>query len=239
MILKKTIFPVIIILAFYFSCEQYTTGFNYDTQSPELTRISGIVSNKFTDENVKDATIRMNNQETRTGEFGEYVIHLAVGTDQQRDKPVEVEVTAENYLPFLTEFILYPESREFDIPLEYAAPIVLKNALGVTKGRDDMICQVLILDYQGYSDIDSVEAIFYYSKSGVSRYEIRRFEMDFVRNTSDTTAFYEAIAPFSLEQDWGIDPRKNHEIYAVDKSGYSVLNDSGVNSDTLLFPSEY
>lgn len=232
-ILRYLTLPLLVLAA----CEQYI-GFDYEAESVEHTaKISGTVRNVFTDKRVGNALIQMGTQTTRSDNRGEYLIHYILRSDEERDKPVQVSISADNYLPFSDSFVLYPGDTEFDPRLEYAAPIIQKNALAFESeisGDPALVCQAQILDYQGVDDINTVMATFSYAKEGEPGYKKIKIDMNSVQSISAIVAYYQCIVPTTLPDGWVFYPFTDYQIFAEDHEGYShTIYD--VLSDTLLF----
>jgi hypothetical protein len=229
--------PLLFLLLLLLRCDQYT-GYNFDADSPQQTaKIYGIVENTFTNDPVINAFIRIGNLTTYSDNSGEYSVLYPLQTEEERDKPIPVVVEANNFFPFETSIIIYPNSTKLDIPLEYGAPLIKQNAFVYTVYQLDpiYICQAIIFDYQGIDDIDTVQATFYYAKGDTDVISFKVM-MDHIQNISDNTAYYQKIARVNAGE-WIL--RTRYDIRVTDKEGFSDFVSDFNNlraPDTFIFP---
>ncbi len=204
----------------FLGCEQFI-GYNYDADVEDNTiRISGRVRNIFTDEPVAGALVQIGIQQTLTDYFGDYILHVDLGTDEERDKPVPVTVTAEKYDAFEDQFVIYNEDKEYVIKLVYVAPIIKEASIYPTSSL--LNCDVRIYDYQGFADIKTVQATFYYIKDFSP--DMKRLDMDleFVKFITPLSALYRCKILSGLGDGWHLPSKDNYYyIFAEDQSGNS------------------
>jgi hypothetical protein len=218
--LKNKIKTYITLFFFIFSllgCEQYI-GYNYEADEVNNTvRIYGQVVNTFTGEAVDSALVQIGVQKTLTDEYGNYTIHYIMGVDDQRDKPVQVIVSSKNYATHSSQFIVYNESKNYNIPLVYVAPIIKETTLGYEDGNNALTCEVLVLDYQGTNDIRLVKGTFFYSKQHEPSYKQIDIEFGYFQFVSNISAIYRCKVPIILWDGWSIPPHDRlFYIYAED-----------------------
>jgi hypothetical protein len=234
---KKTLLLLVFALLIFLQCERFT-GYDLDSEpTQESATIYGQITDTFSKRPVFKANVTLENLRTLTDSHGEYLFLYTLQDDEIRNKPVKITITAENYLPFTDEFLLFPVREEKNYTLDYAAPIIRRNVFVFYDPF--MICQVLMVDYQGISTLNPVIATFDYVKPETHEHRYLVVEMDFIQALSDTTAYYQAIAPLTLPGDWLLDLKNNYQVDASDNSGYSVSQSrqysSGQFADTLLF----
>ncbi len=233
----KFLFISLIFFLLLISCEKYT-GFDFTGDVPaETAKIYGLVKNTFTNEPVAKARVTFGNYTTYTDKLGNYSIFYPIQTSEQRDQPIPVTVEAINFYPYQAAVILYPNSNELNVALEYGAPIIRQNAfVSYTFHQDPIyVCQALVIDYQGITDIDSVWATFYF-ESISSDIKTVNVKMDRISDVSDTEAYYQCIISVTLG-DW--DLRAGYDITAIDREGFSNSISDASNAmapDKFLFP---
>lgn len=236
MIRRFHILLVLLMLPALFGCEKFV-GFKYQADVQTRTvKIFGQVINTFTGKAIEHARVQVGVQKTYTDSDGNYLIFYPLGTDEDRNKPVPVTISAENYQTYSGQLILLPTDTELSVDLIYLAPTILENAI-FPLGRDGLICQARVLDYQGADDIDSVAAILYYDKNGEPNRRVLKIPMILVMRNPDRSAFYQCVAAANLGDDWAFS--KDYEIRATDQEGYTdrvvdVYNQS--KPDSALFP---
>ncbi len=241
---KNAIFYFIITSLSIFGqgCQEFISSNTQSQLHKTNITISGIINDIYNNTAVYEASITFGKDyQTFSDVDGRFSILYRLTTDDERNRPVRLQITARNYLPFEQEIIIYPLDYALEIGLIYAAPIIRESVL-VLYQFDDFdiplyVCQALIEDYQGYSDIDSVNAIFFYLNTDTQ--EIRRLTipMTLIAPASSRSAYYEATAYPQLESVWEI--RTNFDLQATDQSGYSTYVQDMVppmTGDTPLFP---
>ena len=115
-----------------------------------LTRsivIQGTVMDRFQEKPVRGATVRVGDQEALTNFYGEYRLEFYLSTSFDRNKPVDIEVSAENYISFRDRVILDPIDQEMNFQLDYGAPII-GDAVRHVFDNGIAVVQVRLLDYQ-------------------------------------------------------------------------------------------
>ncbi|HFE63745.1 MAG TPA: carboxypeptidase regulatory-like domain-containing protein [Caldithrix sp.] len=236
MIRRFHILLVLLILPALFGCEKFV-GFKYQADiQTQTVKISGRVTNTFTGKAVENARVKIGIQKTYTDSDGNYLIYYVLGTDEERNKPVPVTISAENYQTFTGQLTLLPTDTEFNTDLVYLAPIIEANAM-FPWGSEGLVCQARVLDYQGSTDIDSVIATLYYNKNGEIHRRVLKIPMILVIRNSDLSASYQCNVLLNLANEWAFS--KDYDILVKDKEGYTdklsdVYNES--KPDTALFP---
>ncbi|RMF60567.1 MAG: carboxypeptidase regulatory-like domain-containing protein, partial [Calditrichaeota bacterium] len=131
--------------------------------------IQGTVLNKFTGNSVENALVEINHQSTQTNSRGQFEMLYILTEDDNLNRPAPITVTAENYLPFTTSQVIFPlDTLYLTLEIEYGAPIIEAASL-----PEFQLCQVIVLDYQGVEDIQSVTVrLTYVDASGTPRNEI-------------------------------------------------------------------
>ena len=243
---NKKLLPVIITFMAIFtflSCEKFISSQTESNLQKTEISISGSITDIFTQGEVYGASIQLGeNYQTFSDVNGQFSIQYQLTTDDERNKLVSLQISAPNYFPFNQEMVIYPVDYDLEILLTYAAPIIRESVLVLHQFVEfDIplyVCQVLVEDYQGYSDVDSVKAIFYYLNSQTQEVQKITSPMVFIAAASFRAAYYEATAyPDLSGREWEI--RKNFDISAVDSSGYSTyIQDMvpAISGDIPLFP---
>jgi len=250
------VFTLLIILSF--SCDlQKFSGSDYSySPPPESAIFTGTIFNKFTLEPVALSEINIANQGTYSDESGQYILYYHYGEDDERNQPINVKISAENYQNVDTSIIIFPENK-LDAFLPYAAPIIKKIALVIAFPKnklnvflpyaapnikkialvDSAIIQAIVFDYQGFNDIVSVHAQYAYTMPGQrtpSLYAESKLTRVFV--DSINTSYYETrVSPYIEEYGW-ITP-KPYSARAEDRKKYQdYMTSLQGGTDTLLFP---
>jgi len=190
-------------------------GYNYDAESLIGTvQISGLVTNSFTGLHVKNARIQFGNEATYSDIDGNYLIVYPLGTDEERNKIIPITVSAENYFQYADSTIIYPENKEFNFSLVYAAPIIESSSLVST--TDSAICYATIFDYQGIADIATAFTVFSYLQWPLTA--TRMMQIDSL--DSENRAIYRCSIAIFDNENGGINT-STHKITVFDKEGFS------------------
>lgn len=212
--LKIIFLEVVLLTAIGCDLDKYI-GYDYKAESIIATvQISGTVNNIFTGLPVKNALVRFGEEETYSFLDGSYLIVYPLGTDEERNKSILVTVTAENYYVDSSQTIIYPEDKEYNFQLVYAAPIIESSSLTATS--DSAICHTIIFDYQGISDIAFATTTFSYLKWPNTA--TRAMQLDTLL-TENRGVYRSSIALFDNEIG-GINTTI-HKITVFDKEGFS------------------
>ncbi len=176
------------------------------------------------------ATIRINSQHAVTDQAGDYeMLYVLTGVDNL-NRPAEIEINAENYLPTSTTSLIFPDSSlQLDFELEYGAPIIDSAAQpGTVPGN----CAGLP-GHQRYRIGESF--LSYVDNSGIIQQEID-VPLAFHRSASNLWAFYPAEVETTIGN---LTVFRLFSVTVTDRSGFtdtlSHLNDTR-NSDQPLFP---
>jgi hypothetical protein len=207
-----------ISLLLFIDCEEYT---NYKIEAEPLdnTLIKGVIKNFYTGENVPSANISVGHYNTTTDDSGLFRIFYELGVDENRNKPVPLHVSAWNYYDFDREIILAPNSSEINIKMYYAAPIITKHYRGdqfSQTGGFFRVIQAIIVDYQGISTLDSVNASLFI-RNGDQVVEIHR-NMKLIQQIDNVTAYYQNYDSPETFKDWEL--LDMFRIKVVDEDGY-------------------
>jgi len=240
MILRKRIFYYVLSSFFLFNCERYVS-YNLESESTQqAARIYGKVTNTFTGSPVNLAQVSIESYSTLSDGHGEYTIIYILRDDEIRNKPVRVSASALNYLPFSEESVLYPTGAEFNISMDYAAPILRKTALVYYQPIQAYVCQALVVDYQGISTMDLVFFKLDCVNSQTNKHKYLEKTMPFISSITDSTGYYQCFFNFYQGENWEFNLRGRHELIATDQSGYMDKTYIYYNlisvGDTLLFP---
>jgi len=217
---SRSFIALIHVFFIFFSCKQFV-DYNFEAETIDNSlRISGKILNVFTGKSVEGALVEFGVQSTITDEFGNYVLHFNMGTDEQRDKPVEVKISAEDYAVYTDEFVIYNENIIYNADLVYISPI-LGDA---TYFRDGLyvVIQVIVTDYQGYHDINVVNGTFNYFRDHRPDVMARSHQLEFLEAPSPTTAIYQCKILHRIEDYWYFSIRDIlFYLYAEDRDGNS------------------
>ncbi len=233
------------------SCnEDKFLGFNYEAeQFIEIASISGEVRNIFTGDIVRNARIKIGSQVTFSNNEGKYQMEYTLTEDDRLNRAAPIEASAQDYHPFFSSRVIFPQPTEINISMVYGSPIIETTTFfGLN------ICQAIVMDYQGVNDIDSVFGEFAYLNPD-SNNRVQQFvntTLQRVGSISDNRARFEALIPVQIAllpdttDTTGTGDRPpdtlfvspTYNLIAVDKSGFtdriSHTNNS-FNPDTLLF----
>ena len=215
----KILFFLILTIQF-FGCEEFT-GYDYEAESiGDKSRLHGTVVNTFDPEKpVINAILQIGYLTTYTDSSGRFDVEYILSTDENRNKPVELSVTAEDYLDLNTEFIIEIPEQNFDINLDYGAPIIEKIWIGAP---EEIIHQVMVTDFQGIDNIESVTTVFYYTNMLDPELKTITVEMTFIETVpgSDISAYYMATALPNIDGFWFYNDRWI-DFTVIDKDGFS------------------
>ncbi len=223
----------IIIFIFFVSCDiDKYIGSKYEaTPIPTTAKIYGTVYNAFDNLPVFGAHVMVDSQATSTDSSGNYFLNYSLGPDENRNKLIPVYCTVSQYHDYNSESIIYPENT-IDIHIEYGAPVFRRVA------RVNTICQAIIFDYQGFNDIDSVIAQFYYRPPGLRiPVTTREYSMEGKNGDSTNIGYFQCYVPTTIEFPVYSIIHLNFRVKAYDKSGFAESTSyfhKGI--DTLLFP---
>ncbi len=184
----------------------------------EQILIQGTVSDRFSEAPIPGATVQFGDQETVTNTRGEYQLTFYLTPDYQRNKPVTIRVTAENYLPVEEQTTLDPIDQQQDFVLEYAAPM-LRDAVRHVFENGIAVFQVKIQDYQ--DDVQTVQLTVTYT-AGDQRIT-HQVPMHWVTRMDADTHIYQAEIAARVSQDfvsYTIGPE--FSITALDALGYQA-----------------
>ncbi len=247
--MKKNVLQLFIfVLLLIISCEKFTS-FDYESEKiGSHSVISGRVQNVFDRTPVDGANMNIGIMQTNTDENGKYLVDYIIGVDEERNKPIDIIIDAENYYPLDTTLIIFPPEMQFNLKMIYAAPIIESAWIGVIPiilpiSPDPFlspVTQVLLSDYQGIATIDSIITTFYYAKPGAPEIKTVSIMMQQDSVLSENAALYQAIGPSHIDIDYRYYNR-SLEIYVSDNEGfYSHINlkNSEIFVDNPLFPVE-
>lgn len=228
-----------LFLWFIPSCD-YDRFIGYDIEAQDLletTRISGKVTNYYTDQPVFSARLKIGSLEALTNLNGQYQITYVFTADEARNKPIAVSVEATNFFPENDSILISPLGNELNFTLRYAAPIILRVARRISVIETDkewlkyrVICQAVLMDYQGITNISQAFASFYYHEAADTLKVPLFIKSILSNNTANYQGIYEGMITFDL----------NYDVIAEDFDGFSDLMQRANNpfqQDELLFDS--
>jgi hypothetical protein len=231
----RYIFSIVLFAFFYLGCDfDKLTGYNHDAEKiPDSAKMYGIIYSKHDSLPIQNALILVGHQATYTDENGQYIFYYYLGADEERNKPINVRITAAQHLPLDTSIVIFPENNLTKI-LAYAAPIINRIALVNT------ICQAEIFDYQGADDIVQVTGTFYYIRPGERAPSLTTKQpLTRVGDDENNTAFFQAVLAESIPG-FGNLMTSSFSIYARDRLAFADSSSNLVTGvDTLLFPPEF
>jgi len=241
-----SVVTLFILLSVFLSCEEFIGSQTESNLQTTDIIISGSITDIFTQAEVFGASIRLGENYQATSDVnGQFSIQYQLTTDDERNKPVSLQISAANYFPFEQELLIFPVDYQLKISLTYAAPIIRESVLVFhifpEIGVPLYVCQALVEDYQGYQEVDSVKAIFYYLNSQTQEVKQIITNMVLIAPASFRAAYYETTAsPELLDSLWLI--RNYFDISAVDSLGFSTyIQDMipAMSGDIPLFPPVY
>ena len=232
----KNIYIIISFLILY-NCD-YDKYIGYDTNAEELlttSPVQGQIIHFYTGDPVTNALVKVGMQETLTNINGFYNLNYVLSGDEERNKPIQIQVTAHNYYPESLTTIIEPLGNRHNFQLKYDAPIIIKAARRITIleiGKEwikyQVICQAIVLDYQGAEDISEAFARFYYNESADTLYQPLVIKSMPSPDTGYFQSVYVGMISFDL----------NYDINVQDEDGYSDMLERANNrfqEDELLF----
>lgn len=221
--------PLIFLIS---SCDlEKFTGYDHEADPiPDSAKMYGTIDSNHDQKPIKDAMILIGDQATFSDDNGEYLFYYYLGEDDDRNKPVNIRISAARHLPLDTSIVIFPEN-QLSKTLTYASPLILRIALV------DTICQAEIFDYQGADDIIQVTGTFFYKRSN-ERQPSLTTKVGLTRVAVDmpNTAYYQTTLIDSIV---GIGRlmTSSFRIHARDRLAYSdSLSNIVAGVDTLLFP---
>jgi hypothetical protein len=225
---------IALFLIFVFSCDlEKLSGYDYSyNPPPESAIFTGTIFNRFTLEPVQLSEINIANQVTYSDESGQYILYYHYGEDDEKNKPVDIKISAENYQDVDTSIIVFPENK-LNVYLPYAAPIIKKIALV----DSFFVIQAIVFDYQGFNDIATVSAQYSYRRPGEKPPSLH-LETKLTRVFVDSlnTSYYQSRVDRSIAE-YGNIIFEGYSVKAKDrKHNQDFMNDSEGGTDSLLFP---
>jgi len=226
-------FILSILFIFLISCDlEKLDGYEYTYDPPPESAIfTGTIYNKFTFNPVWNAEINIANQVTFSDAQGKYILYYHYNEDDEKNKPVNIKISADDYLDTDTSLVVFPENK-LNVYIKYASPIIQKIAL-----VDSSFIQAIVLDYQGYNDIATVRAQYAYRRPG-EKYPSLYAESKLTRVFVDSinTSYYESrIAP-SIDN-FGHIMADDYSVSAEDRVHYEDFVSSLLaGTDSLIFP---
>jgi hypothetical protein len=231
---------IIIILTLLFTACKEFTGYDYEAESiGDKSHISGSVVNTFSpDEPVVNARVQIGYLTTYTDSSGRFDVEYILSTDDNRNKPIELLVSAPDFLDLISEFIIEIPEQKINLNLDYGAPEIEKIWIGASECN--VAHQVIITDYQGIDNIQSVRTVFYYVNMLDPEVKTIPVEMSYSGQVpgSDVSAYYLAKSVFTVEQFWNYSDRWIN-FTVVDKDGFGDMMTkkySDIMSSDPLFP---
>ncbi|MEJ2545450.1 MAG: hypothetical protein P8Y99_15415, partial [Calditrichaceae bacterium] len=115
-----------LILLIYLSCDT-DRYLGFDTEAQELANtamITGQITNYYDGMPVYQANIKIGNIETRTDHQGNYKIPYILSDDENRNKPVSISISKDNYFQFNDSTLIVPSPMSMNFSLKYAAPMI-------------------------------------------------------------------------------------------------------------------
>ncbi|UCF65071.1 MAG: hypothetical protein JSW33_04365 [bacterium] len=238
----KILFIIILGSMFSLTCERYINSQIDSNLNDREIIVSGTVVNEFTGDPIKRALVNFGGRDTLTDHQGYFKLPYRLTADNDRNKPVEMTVIADNYFNYKSTFIIAPIDYTLLVSMTYAAPIIINSVLVryyfSVEEMDLIVIQALLFDYQGADDIDSVVTTLYYQNERSLKFRTSKIPMRFVEKISQNAAHYQAVAIPNYQDIWNI--QNNFDVYVVDSQGYSsFIQDVPLNpftGDTLIFP---
>jgi hypothetical protein len=229
--MKISSYIIIWVCLLIISCDMDKfTGNNYDSSPiPKNAKIFGKIYNVFDDKPVPWALVNFGNQATFTDTAGYYLLQYYLGSDESRNKPVDIQITAPGFLKYFDEKIILPENN-YNFLIEYGAPTILQVA------RIDSYCQAIIFDNQGFDNISTVIGRFFYRRQGDKQTSlVSELGMNGHETDSSNIGYYQCKVALSIPGYGDLIP--TFYVYAHDKNALKDSTSyarSGV--DSLLFP---
>jgi hypothetical protein len=236
---------IILCILFFLNCEKYINSYTDSNLNDREIKVSGTVVNEFTGHPIKRAEVNFGGQGSVTDHLGQFELRYFLTVDNDRNKPVEMKVSATNYFDFIRSSIIAPIDYTILVSMTYAAPIVENSVLVrhyfVVEEMDLVVVQALVFDYQGVDEIDSVGTALYYRNEEDETLRTSNIPLRFVEKVSEKAAHYQAVAIPTYQDIWHI--QKFFDIYVEDSLGYSTFVEDGPvdpwTSDTLIFQPIY
>ena len=242
---RSITYLIIVCTLFFLHCDKYINSQTDSNLNDRVITISGTVISEFTNQPIKGAVVNFGGQNTLTDHQGQFKLHYRLTVDDDRNKPVEMIVTAYNYFDYQQSYYVAPIDFTINARMIYAAPIIENSVLVkyyfVAQEMDLVVVQARIFDYQGADDIDSVGTILYYRNEEDQTFKTSAIPMRFVEKLSYNSAHYQAVAIPTYQEIWHF--QRNFDVYAEDSQGFSTfVRDAPINplsGDTLILPPIY
>ena len=222
-----------ILLIFVISCDlEKLDGYEYTYDPPPESAIfTGTIYNRYTLDPVRNAEINIANQITFSDAEGKYILYYHYNEDDERNTPVNIRISADEYLEKDTSIVVFPEN-QLNVYIKYAAPIIQKIAL-----VDTNIIQAIVFDYQGYNDIATVRAQYAYRRPG-EKYPSLYAESKLTRVFVDSinTSYYESLIARNIVE-YGNLMTEVYSVSAEDRIHYQdLMTNMQGGTDSLIFP---
>ena len=189
----------LLILLLYLSCDtDRYLGFDIEAQDlADTAIIAGNVINFYDGMPVYKAKVKIGILETLTDKNGNYQIPYILSDDENRNKPVSILISKENYFQFEDSTFIVPSAMSLNFSLRYAAPIIMAIARRTHPiNQFQVVCQAKIRDYQGITNIDSVIAVLSYLDES-DKVNLYKSEMEFKGAISNIEAYYQTTVEVS------------------------------------------
>lgn len=229
--MSKFISSIFILFLFFTACdfEKFYQSKYEATPIPISAKITGQVTDRFSKLPVEDAIVNIGNQATFTNADGDFLLNYILGSDEERNRPVEIKISAYNYLTLNSAEVVYPETN-IDFEIDYAAPIIKQICLV------DSICQAIVFDNQGFDDISTVKASFAYVPLGEKLPVYYLLEsLNSMPTDCTKIGHFQCFVEVEIVENIFISPV--YKVEARDKAGFADSTSSTLlGVDTLLFP---
>ena len=199
--MTKFVFRIfyLLILIMYISCDT-DRYLGYDIEGQELAEtaiITGKITNLYDGMPVYQAKVKIGILETLTDHQGDYQIPYILSDDENRNKPVLISISKENYFQFKDSTLIVPAPMSLNFSLRYAAPMITAIARRThPTNQFQVVCQAIIRDYQGVNNIDSVIAVFSYLNES-DKLNLYKSVMEFKGMLSSIEAYYQTTVEVS------------------------------------------
>lgn len=208
------------------------------------TSISGQITNVFTNAIIFKARIHIGNQSSLTDQNGNYQINYLLSEDDNRNKPVNFQISAPKYFTYSDSLVLIPDQHRQDFKLTYAAPIIEQSSRFIDPREPEelIIYQAILKDYQGNENVSELRIVQPYVNDSGTRGELI-YRLNRVENVNAIKAYYQlrTVRPPNVTE--FLMRNQYFWIYVFDYDGFSDSLFHDINQRTpdkpLFDPNKY
>jgi len=227
----KKIFILTALILFLSSCD-FDKFLGYSNEAEDLlkyVKITGNVTNFYTGKPASVIHVNVRQYETLTDYTGNYNFTYILTADDERNRPIVFKFSHEKYYPLEKSVLIDPLGMEVNVAMHYAAPVIEKTALfwknDPAREGNYLICQAIILDYQGINTLSKVEATLQLENAACTITWEESFLMSMVDNPTMNKGYFQA----EILLQPGAHLKNGYRVYALDNEGYEETYKTSIN----------